>query len=70
MNFHTTSPNSASFWNTPKILARAFELDWSRTCTERFRQAVAKSDDDGLEQLDSEMDEIKEVRVTTFSPPF
>ena len=59
-----------SFWNTPKILARAFELDWSRTCTERFRQAVAKSDDDGLEQLDSEMDEIKEARNHLLHHPF
>ena len=46
----------------PKVAQRAFEIDWSRCNTERFRYFIQKEDDSKTAQdADCELAEVKEV---------
>jgi hypothetical protein len=50
-----------SFFQTVQITERAFNVDWSRCNTPRFRMLIAKEDDGGLETVDIEINEIRDV---------
>jgi len=50
-----------SFFTPDSLTARAFDIDWSRLNSERFRNFIGKEDDDGIEGVDDEMAEVKEV---------
>ena len=51
--------NSHSFYTTPQIIGRAFQIDWSRCNTPRFRALIAQEDDDGMSGTDIEVSEIR-----------
>ena len=50
-----------SYFATPAIVSRAFEIDWSRCNNPRFRTLIGRQDDGGWEMLAQEMNEIREV---------
>jgi hypothetical protein len=50
-----------SFYTPPTLTERAFEIDWSRLNSERFRSFLEKADGANIDGVDSEMQEVKEV---------
>lgn len=50
-----------SFFTTPAITGRAFEIDWSRVNNSRFRTLIGRQDDGGWEELAEEMNEIRDT---------
>ena len=52
-----------SFYNTSQVRSRAFQIDWSRCNTDRFRRLIAREDHEGLglAGVDAEIGKIREV---------
>jgi hypothetical protein len=50
-----------SFYTSPTLTERSFEIDWSRLNTERFRSFLQKTDGASIEGADGEMQEVKAV---------
>jgi len=53
--------DARSFYSSGRVFGRAFAVDWSRCNTERFRGMVAKDDDGGAAQGDTELAEVRAV---------